>query len=205
MGSNKTFYIVLVSAVVLIAGAIVFFFVRAMPSGQTNEAGEISNGGEMVLDAPPQTADCDNGGDNIRYNAVLFDNAREWLHEDFLDENKTYGDWGALETDPFGDYPAYIIKIIDSENFDEIFSSFPYEIDFNNEMLILYAFTCSRGYRPFELRSININEQVLYVEYRLTPRRRDVFDASTPRTRWFVIRLDKLDITEVEFSRLPHL
>jgi len=144
---------------------------------------------------------CNNEGGNMNYNAILHHDAGEWMREDFLSANLTRGVFtdGKYHGDDYPNSRIFIVR--DSNSFNETFTSFPPEVNFENEMLILYAFTCSHGGWPFQLRNINANEQVLNVRYRMKRVTHGINNASQPWTRWFVIRMDKLDITEVEFSR----
>ena len=112
---------------------------------------------------------------NVRYNAVIYDNAQSEMKEEFLEANLTqnayYGDGGyAGESCPKS--IKHVVK--DQETFDGIFAEAWIDIDFEKEMLVLCFFTCYYMGRPY--------------------------DASTPMQRCFAVKMDKLDIEEAEFS-----
>ena len=148
----------------------------------------------------------------LNYNAVLFYNEGERLCVDFQRENLTRWSMGFNYRDGWYDVnpeesetlpTTRTIIVKDYERFNEIFVSFPTEIDFDNQMIILYTFTAITGIRPYEIRNINSSGQILNIEYRLVRIRPLVANAaSMPRTRWLIVKMDRLDITEVVFNRV---
>ena len=72
----------------------------------------------------------------LPYDAVLFDKAERWAKEEFLNENQTK----YPSTDD--NLPRERCFIIDSaEEFDKAFDSFPEEVTFTSDILVIYFFT----------------------------------------------------------------
>ena len=150
------------------------------------------------------------GGD--KYNAVLYDNVNEWMNKEFLKENKTYGacylnenynenedDWNEQilidKTSPQS--RAFVTK--EKEEFDKIFSSFPIEVNFEKEIILIYIFTTVYLSRPYKLNSINVQNQVVIIEYEME-KANGTTDTSMPGQRCFAVKMNKLEITAAEFT-----
>jgi len=152
---------------------------------------------------------CDGGTDDEvvfdnKYNAVLFSSSLDRLNDDYIAENSTkYSDDKYVnQSDP---RPTELIKIINNEqDFQTAFKSFPTEIDFAEEMLVLYFFTAppavsAGGTKFYENRLIKTDfaDGILKIEVES----KSVFDDSMPRTlrpeqQCFIIKMDKLNVDE---------
>lgn len=136
------------------------------------------------------------------YHSVMYSDAKAWMKESFLVENLTRG---AYYNDEFLDdnvYPQAITALIKSQQeFDIAFMEFPTVLDFDNEMLCLYIFTCVYMARPYEISKISLEEKLLTIKVKsIPPKIGAIGDASIPLQRCLVVKMDKLDVSTVEFS-----
>lgn len=145
-----------------------------------------------------------------KYNAVLYDDAEEWIDEEFLKENKVktnYTNENYVEGASDG-VAKYIysetspktreILINDLEEFERICITNELTVDFDKEMLVLYIF--SRCYsRPYFLKNITVNEQKLIITINI--KESILNDMSMPTASCILVKMDKIDITDVEFIR----
>ena len=139
-------------------------------------------------------------GCSVKYNAVLYDNAVEWINTEFANENLTRGIH--YEPDFYTDetYPSERTFIVNNrEKYDEIFISGLKEldIDFDMQMLVVYTFT-TVYHRNNRIKKTEVKNQVLTISYKMEEKF-GVGDASMPYQRWFVVKLDAVDISSVEF------
>jgi hypothetical protein len=115
--------------------------------------------------------------------------------EDFLKTNTTGGMWGRDKTSP--EFITYIIT--EKARLDEVFSVCP-EIDFEKEMVVMYAFTAIYA-RALKITSVTLDNQKLKIKFKYVEGNGSN-DASAPQTRFLVLRMDKLNIDTVEFTLL---
>ncbi len=128
------------------------------------------------------------GCTNNKYNAKLYDNAIEWINVDFANNNQV----GNLSF-------SNRTFIIDSqEKYDQVFNNNELEIDFNNQMLVVYTFI-TIYHRKNYIKNIDVKNSVLKITYEME-KKPGVGDASQPYQRWFVVKLDKLDVNSVVFE-----
>ena len=138
-----------------------------------------------------------------KYNAVMYDDAGKWMHEEFLTENLTRG---AFYEDVLLDdnsYPKSIPHLIkNKEEFDSVFAEFPSEIDFKQSMICIYIFTCNYMGRPYEIRKIGKDNQILKIDVNFVRIKGCAARgyATKPARRCLVVKMDKQDITAVEFT-----
>lgn len=145
-----------------------------------------------------------------KYNAKIDSFAKQYISEDFLKENKVYGAWfmdgdykTGDEVTPDGYYDKTSPKtrtfiINEKEEFDEIFTKYDEEINFAKKMVILYIFSdCSP--RKYNLKKVDLKEQVLTVQYKLEVFPLFAGDTVMPYQRCIMITLDKIDISSAEF------
>lgn len=128
-----------------------------------------------------------------------FNDAGQWMHEEFLIENLTQGFFydGAFLDD--NSYPKNYTHLIKSkEEFDSVFAEFPSEIDFTQKMVCIFIFTCNYT-RPYEISSISVDNQVLTIEVKSIKPKGAVGDAVPSWQRCLVVEMNKLDIISVEF------
>jgi len=114
--------------------------------------------------------------------------------------NKTFGaassDGHYIDDDTF---PKERMIIINNEtSFKKAFKTFE-DIDFNKKMIVMYAFTTASNSK-YELKNIELNEKKLTIEYKTKKTNRiNPPNASKPDTKWVIVKLDLLDINEVNF------
>jgi len=141
------------------------------------------------------------GEEMLPYNAIIIgDDGSLKYKEDFLKANMTYGDhhWNG-DVDEGLTLPKFRTFIITEKvQLDEIFSVCP-EIDFEKEMVVMYAYTGINN-RQRIITSITLNNKILEIEFKIVERESN--DTSVPQTRFIVIKIDKLDIDTVEFTLL---
>ena len=133
------------------------------------------------------------GCSNIKHDAKLFDFASALVKEKFANANLV----GCSEN---GSYPAERIFIVKNQDeYNEIFveGSNDFDVNFDTQMLIVYTFE-TIYHRKNSLISIEEKEDVLKITYR-QEKKLGVGDASRPYQRWFVVRIDKLDVNSVVF------
>ena len=128
-----------------------------------------------------------------KYNAVLYDNVVEWVREDFIEDNIIdYFQDGSSANQTF---------IIDSqEEYNQIFleNTDGLSVDFDSQMLEVYKYI-SFNNRNNYLTSLELNGDILTITYEME-KKKGVNDTSQPYQRWFVVRLDKLDVDSVVFK-----
>ena len=146
----------------------------------------------------------------IPYNAVIYSHAEDMLLEEFLDENKIGGafyenpDYVEGVDDPrnelvrYDELPTtrtYIIK--DSETYEKIFKADEIEVDFDKEIILLYVFGDDEFYLDYYIKDISVvGKQVsVYVQ----KERSDKKGGAMPAPRCIAVKMDKLDVDEVEF------
>ena len=142
---------------------------------------------------------CEN---QIPYNAVIYDDTEKCMDEEFLTENITRGAYfEGINTDD-NSYPKSVTRLIKSrEELGAIFAEFPTEIDFDNTMICLYIFTCHYMGRAYEISKITVDNQILKIDIKSVRPKRGAFgDATKEMQRCLVIKMDKLDVTSVEFT-----
>lgn len=143
------------------------------------------------------------GCNNIDHNAVLYDNASEWMRSDFLESNMTQGAGPYNEEPPANaetlpENRTYIVD--DSVKFDEIFIEFPHEISFESEMLVVYITTNFYMGNSYKLINLTVQDGVLNAEMKRGGVSTVAHAASAPRQRCFVIKMDKQNITETNIT-----
>ncbi|MDR1094606.1 MAG: hypothetical protein LBL66_10725 [Clostridiales bacterium] len=139
-----------------------------------------------------------------KYNAVMYDNAKEWMSEEFLRENLTRG---AFYEDVFLDdnsYPKNITHIIKSkEEFDAIFAEFPSEVDFESSIVFIYIFTCNSMGSSYKISKNRLgkNKDLKIYFKRIKPKKLGAYGGgmTSPGQRCFVVTMNKLDVITVEF------
>lgn len=150
-------------------------------------------------------------GCSVKYNAVMYSKVEEWVDEDFLKENRVkayYLNDDYVEGDDSDDAPEKYIYdensprsrsfIITEENeFKSIFTDCPIPVDFDKEMVLLYIFGDIYPNREYYLKKTSLDNKTLNIYYKLESTNKK--DATAPYQRCMMVKLDKLDITEVNF------
>ena len=147
------------------------------------------------------------------YDATLYSKAKDWIDEAFLKENRISGAYYRNEkyTDYYGSEPKYIeypdepktrsFIITEKEEYDKIFTQSPIEVDFENEMAILYTSSDTNpGTREYHVKTIDIVDGALTVGIRVESS--DKLDSVQPYQRWFVLIMKKMEINEVNFEKI---
>lgn len=144
------------------------------------------------------------------YNSILYNGVEEWIDDDFLRENRVYAYYrneNYIEgvSDPDEKYileetlPSSLVFIITEENeYNKIFTKSELDIDFESENVILYIFTDTNPSRKYNLKGIDVNDKVLYVQIGLE--RKNVNDATMPYQRCILIKMNKVEINEANFK-----
>ena len=139
------------------------------------------------------------GCGKIDHNAIIIADGITY-QEEWLDNNHVYGAYGENGEENYDENTpksrTYIIKTLTELN--EVFSEFP-EIDFENEMLIVYCYR-TIYIRKQVLEKVALDGNVLNVEFNVVKGKIGHADASAPSRRMLVVKLDKLDITEVNVT-----
>lgn len=133
------------------------------------------------------------------YNAVLYDSAVEWIREDFQNEN-FIKHVGFIDDDSENELPTTrTFLITDNVSFENMFvDDFTgFEIDFDNEMLIVYTFAIEYVL-PAKITKMALMEKTLTINYKIN-QISGTGSAVRPFQRWFVVKLDKLDISNAMF------
>ena len=150
-------------------------------------------------------------GCNVKYNAVMYSRVEKWIDEDFLRENRVkayYLNDDYDEDDDSDDAPEKYIYdensppsrsfiITEEAEFKSVFTDCPISVDFDNEMVLLYVFGDIYPYREYHLKKTALEDKTLNIYYKLESTNKK--DATMPFQRCMMVKLDKLDITEVNF------
>lgn len=135
----------------------------------------------------------------IDHNAVIITSGIAY-QEEWLANNHVYGAYGENGEENYDENTpksrTYLIKT--QTELDEVFSDFP-EIDFEKEMLIVYCYRTVYG-RKQVLENVFSDGNLLYVEFNVVKGKIGHADASAPSRRMLVVKLDRLDITEVKIT-----
>ncbi|WP_285819603.1 hypothetical protein [Bacteroides acidifaciens] len=139
-----------------------------------------------------------------KYNASLFDDAGGWIKEEFANDNLIcgvyYEDMDFIADDS---YPKARTFIVDNqEKYDQILLADITELDvnFEKQMLVVYTFT-TIYHRKNSIKNLSVHNQTLNINYKMESKF-GVGDASQPYQRWFVVKLDTLEITSVDFEEV---
>ncbi|MBQ7831741.1 MAG: hypothetical protein IJ393_06695 [Clostridia bacterium] len=141
----------------------------------------------------------------VKYNAVLYDMANSWIKEEFVEENpiQLTGDIIENSTDSNSNerYPLERSFIVNNEQeYKKIFIDGIEElnIDFEEQMILIYTFSTIYK-RKNSLRSISVEDKTGKIVYQMETKY-GIGDACPPYQRWFAVKLNKIDITAVEFQ-----
>jgi hypothetical protein len=142
----------------------------------------------------------------LPFNAMIGVGGPSAFREDFLKANRLYaasylnenGKWVREMDETLPKFRTFIIT--EKAQLDEIFSVCP-EIDFEKDMVVMYFY---RGIYSREriITSITLDNKNLKIEFKIAEGKPGYNDASAPQFHFLVLRMDKLDIDTVEFTRL---
>ncbi len=145
-----------------------------------------------------------------KYNAKIYNQAKEWISEDFLKENRVHGyyeneNYIEGESDPTTEWiyeknmPSKRTFIITEQyEFDKIFTKYEETIDFEKEMVILYIFSDDSP-RDYHLKKIIYENQELTVHIKLQHINSKIMDSVWTYQRCLMIKMDKLEADSVDF------
>lgn len=152
----------------------------------------------------------------IPYDAKLYSERKEmdgWVRTEFLNENKVYGahyvnpEW-TEESNDISEYyqdrespetRTFLIK--DEAMFKDIFYEDALDVNFEEEMVVLHIFTAGNP-RGYDLKDVKVQGGKVMIEMKLQEARRGVADHIQPYQRYVVIKMKKLDVSEVEVKHL---
>ncbi len=129
---------------------------------------------------------------------AFYDNAVEWVKEDFRNENLLRG-VSYIDDNSENKLPqtrTFIVR--EQDRFEEIFvdSIEELNIDFNSEMILVYTFT-SIYIAPAKI-DISIDDSItITYQFQL---KAGTGSATNPFQRWFVVVIDKEDYSSVIFE-----
>lgn len=146
-----------------------------------------------------------------QYNATIINGVEDWLQDDFLRENRVKAfylndNYVEGQTIPSDKYirdttsPSSRTVIISTQNeFDEKFINHPFDVDFDNEIIILYFFGDEYPNRDYKIEDINLDEQTLniYIELENDSKK----DAVMSYQRCILVKLKKTDFKTVNFIK----
>ena len=139
------------------------------------------------------------GCGKIDHNAIIIADGITY-QEEWLDNNHVYGAYDENGEKNYDENTpksrTYILK--NQDELDEVFSEFP-EIDFENEMLIVYCYR-TIYIRKHVLEKVVLDGTILNVEFNVVKGKMGHADASAPSIRMLVLKLDKLDITDANIT-----
>ena len=139
------------------------------------------------------------GCKQIDHNAVIITEGITY-QEEWLANNHIYGAYGENGEENYDENTpksrTYILK--NQDELDEVFSEFS-EIDFEKEMVLVYCYR-TIYIRKQVLEKVALDGNVLNVEFNVVKGKIGHADASAPSRRMLVVKLDKLDITEVNVT-----
>lgn len=149
----------------------------------------------------------DKGYKTLKNSTTLYDDAIQWLTEDYKYDNRTKPLAGA------DDCPSEIINIIKSrEEFDKAFNEFPTEINFEEQILILCFYTADdifssdkRRFYYYELSNISVLENKLTIDvykYKTALAISGIFapDASMPTQECLAFLMPKIQVEQTELN-----
>lgn len=132
---------------------------------------------------------------NNDYNAVFYDDATNWISDEFLVENKVEFEGT--------NYPKTLVFVIKNDDrFQEIFKNEIEDLNINFEKQFLAIYTFSTVYhRKYNLVNIIDKDAIITINFSME-KKNGIGDASMPYQRWFVIKLDNIDFTSIVFKEL---
>lgn len=144
-------------------------------------------------------------GNIKKYNVEFYCDAREWISNDFLMENKVKGahymiginEYGLEEWEMPQTAPSTRTYIITEEaEFKEIFTGYADEIDFENKMVIVHLHS-TYGF-VYNLNKMELEDDTASFYY---TRKGKVDSGSMAVVKCFMVKMDKIDINTAEFIK----
>ena len=144
------------------------------------------------------------GGEMLPFNAIIGVGGPLEFKEDFIKSNRTYG---ALYWNEIGELVEDITSpkfrtfiVTEKAQLEDIFSVYP-DIDLEKNMIVMYVFTAIYV-RALKITNITLFNEKLKIDFKYQKGKPDHNDATSPQTRFLVLRMNKLDIDTLEFNLL---
>lgn len=141
-----------------------------------------------------------------KYHAEFYDDVEEFMNDEFLKENRVgnayypneYYIEGVNERFTYDETSPRTRTFIvtDEEEFAKMFDSFPAEIDFASQMLVVYMFRVING-RPHHMRKLKVEDGKLSI--RIKEENCNSDDTTMPGRKCVAIVMDKTEAMSVEF------
>ncbi|MCH5164230.1 MAG: hypothetical protein J1F36_04360 [Clostridiales bacterium] len=140
----------------------------------------------------------------IPYHAEIYNDIEDYMREEFIITHLTkegfYTDKDGNEYSGDVSDPTDIVYFISNEQqFSEVFLQFPVEVDFDSEMIVVYMFSAYTR-REMVIESITLNEETLIMSVKSKERRGYIPDCTAPHQRYFAIKMDKVNVKEVNVN-----
>lgn len=143
-----------------------------------------------------------------KYKAEILNCKNEIFNEDFLNNNRVKGyypnpdyiegEYNTNKNIKDNDSPKSRTFVIDTESkYNDIFTTKPFDIDFNKQMIILYIFS-SDTTTNYILKNIEIKDKILKIKIKLENTNVDA--GCILHQRCIVIKMNKVEINSVEFN-----
>ena len=146
----------------------------------------------------------------LKYGAKMYSQVQDWILPSFLDEHKVCGvsyenpDYVEGVDDYTKKYyydqvsPNFWTFIIeDQETFNQIFKENTLEVDFDTEMVFLHIFSGSSN--EYIIDMVGVEAQKACVYYKSKLRFTLGVGASAPSRSCLIVKMSKMDITNVDF------
>ena len=137
----------------------------------------------------------------IKNNAVMYSYVNDLMLPSFFEENKIEGTY---QKDPDSDeeieYPSSISLIIrDQEALNEIFYENAFSVDFEKEIVFVHVFADIHLTQYYNIYDISIDSGKVTITYILDFS--IMMLGSAPVLRALAVKMDKIDVSEVEFVK----
>lgn len=145
-----------------------------------------------------------------KYNAVMYSSVQDWISDEFLKENRVKGyyknedfvegksDWSDSYIYDEDSPESRTFTITEEDKFNEIVTKHTLDVDFKNQMAILFIFS-DKSPREYHLKKVEVKEQTLDIYFKLESKKW-IKDATAPYQRCMLVILDKLEINTVNFN-----
>ena len=127
----------------------------------------------------------------------VFGQKQPVLTDAFRADTMVRGGWDAegVDTDTLPEERTILID--EQAEFDAAFENCPFDVDLENEMIVVYTFSFIYS-RPTLIKKVSFSDGTLSLKLESKRAKWGVKDASMPYQRYVIIKLDKLDVTEVK-------
>lgn len=149
-------------------------------------------------------------GCGVGYHAVEVDSDLVF-QENFLKENRVCAIYRNENYDPTDDESEEYVwdttspvdrtfMVRNEAELNEIFLDFP-EVDFEKEMVLIYIYASVYS-RPRKIKSVVFQETNLTIQFQYNKGKFGHADASMPHQSVLIVKMDRLDVTNVKFELL---